>query len=100
VLRLKKKINANFVKQTTKKNNNKKQQQKKTNSCINVTMLSILWITFIYDVVSVYNDGEQFHLLSLIDTWLKDVDSGKIIGTVFLDLKKAFDLVDHKILCL
>lgn len=37
-------------------------------------------------------------LISLIDTWLKDVDSGKIIGTVFLDLKKAFDLVDHEIL--
>jgi hypothetical protein len=36
--------------------------------------------------------------ISLIDTWLKDVDSGKIIGTVFLDLKKAFDLVDHEIL--
>ena len=37
-------------------------------------------------------------LIHLIDTWLKDVDSGKFIGTVFLDLRKAFDLVDHQIL--
>ena len=34
----------------------------------------------------------------IIDTWIKDIDNGKLIGTVFLDLKKAFDLVDHKIL--
>jgi hypothetical protein len=37
-------------------------------------------------------------LIKLIDSWLKDIDSGKMIGSVFLDLRKAFDLVDHKIL--
>ena len=37
-------------------------------------------------------------LISLIDSWLKDVDEGKFIGTIFLDLRKAFDLVDHDIL--
>ena len=37
-------------------------------------------------------------LTRLVDAWIKDVDDGKIIGTVFLDLRKAFDLVDHKIL--
>ena len=37
-------------------------------------------------------------LLRLINAWLEDVDSGKLIGTIFLDLRKAFDLVDHEIL--
>ena len=37
-------------------------------------------------------------LTHLMDTWLKDVDSGKYVGSVFLDLRKAFDLVDHQIL--
>jgi hypothetical protein len=33
----------------------------------------------------------------MIDSWLKDVESGKYIFTAFLDLQKAFDLVDHEI---
>ena len=37
-------------------------------------------------------------LLKLIDQWLKSIDDGEIIGVVFLDFKKAFDLVDHDIL--
>ena len=37
-------------------------------------------------------------LTRLIDSWLKDLDNGKYVGAVFLDLKKAFDLVDHQIL--
>jgi len=37
-------------------------------------------------------------LLKLIDLWLTDIDDGKCIGTLLLDLKKAFDLVDHDIL--
>ena len=40
----------------------------------------------------------QTSLTRLIDAWIKDIDNGKLIGTLFLDLKKAFDLVDHKIL--
>ena len=37
-------------------------------------------------------------LLSLTDNWLKAMDSREIVGTVFLDLSKAFDLVDHGLL--
>ena len=37
-------------------------------------------------------------LIRLIDNWVTDIDSGKLVGAVFLDLRKAFDLVDHKIL--
>ena len=40
----------------------------------------------------------QTALIRLVDEWLNDIDSGKVIGSVFVDLKKAFDLVDHEIL--
>lgn len=30
--------------------------------------------------------------------WFKALDSSKIVGTIFLDFSKAFDLVDHSIL--
>ena len=37
-------------------------------------------------------------LLQMIDTWLKDIDNNRLVGTIFLDLQKAFDVVDHSIL--
>ena len=37
-------------------------------------------------------------LISLLDKWLKSIDKGEIIGAVFFDLRKAFDVVDHEIL--
>ena len=37
-------------------------------------------------------------LVHMIDTWLNAMDNGKMIGVVLVDFKKAFDLVDHKIL--
>ena len=38
-------------------------------------------------------------LTSLIDKWLKQIDNGNLVGAIFLDLKKAFDTVDHYIMC-
>ena len=37
-------------------------------------------------------------LLEATDTWAYNIDRGKINAVVFLDLKKAFDTVDHEIL--
>ena len=36
-------------------------------------------------------------LLEATDTWAYNIDHGKINAVVFLDLKKAFDTVDHEI---
>ena len=38
-------------------------------------------------------------LLHVTDKWLRAIDEGKYTGAVFLDLAKAFDTVDHSILC-
>ena len=40
----------------------------------------------------------QTALVKLIDQCLTCIDKGNIIGTVFLDFRKAFDLVGHSIL--
>ena len=37
-------------------------------------------------------------LVHMIDSWLNAMDSGKMVGVVLVDFKKAFDLVDHQIL--
>ena len=36
-------------------------------------------------------------LTRLCDGWLLAINSSDIVGTIFLDFKKAFDLVDHSI---
>lgn len=40
----------------------------------------------------------QTALVKLIDQWMSCIDRGDIIGTLFIDFRKAFDLVDHSIL--
>ena len=35
-------------------------------------------------------------LFNAIEPWLKNSDQGKIYLSIFIDLKKAFDNVDHK----
>ena len=37
-------------------------------------------------------------MLEATDSWSYNIDNGKINGVIFLDLKKAFDTVDHQIL--
>ena len=37
-------------------------------------------------------------MIKLINDWLKHIDQGNIVGAIFFDLKKAFDVVDHEIL--
>ena len=37
-------------------------------------------------------------LLQINDSWAYNIDHGNVNAVVFLDLKKAFDTVDHHIL--
>lgn len=37
-------------------------------------------------------------LLLMTETWLKAINDGKLVGCIMLDFRKAFDLVDHKLL--
>lgn len=57
-----------------------------------------------YDILYKFQSGFrpghscQTALLSTIDKWMKAIDNGEVVGSVYLDLQKAFDLVDHEIL--
>ena len=44
------------------------------------------------------NHSTSTALISAVNLWLANMDAGKLNGTVFIDLKKAFDTVDHNIL--
>ena len=37
-------------------------------------------------------------LILMVDSWLKALNAGKLIGCVMIDFRKAFDLVDYQIL--
>ena len=59
-----------------------------------------------YDLLTPHQSGFragysiQDVLLYVTDGWLRAVDESKFTGAVFLDLAKAFDTVDHTILCM
>ena len=40
----------------------------------------------------------QTALVKLIDQWMACIGKGDIVGSIFIDFRKAFDLVDHKAL--
>ncbi|CAB4034905.1 Hypothetical predicted protein, partial [Paramuricea clavata] len=37
-------------------------------------------------------------LIQMCDKWLESMDDGKITGLISMDIKKAFDSIDHEIL--
>ena len=37
-------------------------------------------------------------LINLVDKWLSNIDKGEVVGAIFYDLKKAFDIVNHELL--
>lgn len=41
----------------------------------------------------------QTALTNITDKWLQEMNEGNINRVIFLDLKKAFDVVDHSLLC-
>ena len=44
------------------------------------------------------NHSCESSLTSIIDDWITAIDKNELVGTVLLDLSKAFDLMDHKLL--
>ena len=39
-------------------------------------------------------------LVNMVDGWRKAMDEDKVVGAVYLDFSKAFDMVDHSLLLL
>ena len=44
------------------------------------------------------NHSCETALVKMIDNWLQALDKGDLVGVIFVDFRKAFDLVDHEIL--
>ena len=57
-----------------------------------------------YNLINQHQSGfRPFHsteisLTDKIDTWLNNMNSGKMTGIAFVDLRKAFDMVNHEII--
>ena len=45
-----------------------------------------------------HNHSCQTALVKLIDEWMYCIDHGDLVGTLFIDFRKAFDMVDHSLL--
>ena len=44
------------------------------------------------------NHSCQTALINIIDKWIEEVNNGNVNVVILLDLKKAFDVVDHDIM--
>ena len=42
--------------------------------------------------------GTQYVIIRLVEEWQEQIDHNKIVGTVLLDLSKAFDCIPHDLL--
>ena len=50
------------------------------------------------DIINVNQSVNQTTLLKVTEDWLSSMDTGKLVGMVTIDLRKAFDTVDHSVL--
>jgi len=44
------------------------------------------------------NSSCEIALIAAMDSWLESIDQGKLVGTLLIDLSKAFDMVPHQLL--
>ena len=79
-------------------------KQSQTNSC-STNHCTSLWKTFVWATVQLIWWTINYSLYSTAlalgkstDYWLMNIDNGKLNSVVFLDIRKAFDTVNHDIL--
>ena len=54
----------------------------------------------LYELQSAFRSGHSTEtaLIRLTDQILKNMDNDEVTGLVFIDLRKAFDVIDHELL--
>ena len=54
----------------------------------------------LYELQSAFRSGHSTEtaLIRLMDQILKNMDNDEVTGLAFIDLRKAFDVIDHELL--
>ena len=54
----------------------------------------------LYELQSGFRSGDSTEtaLIRLMDQILKNMDNDEVTGVAFIDLRKAFDVIDHELL--